>query len=364
MIKVLQVVSSLNINAGMMSVIMNYYRRFDRSRIQFDFLYFAEMEKSHEAEILSLGGKTYFLGNASFNKDYKEKLKKFFKEHEGEYTAVHCHPIWAAALVGGIAKKSGVKHVISHSHSTKYSEKPISAIRNRLMMPVILKSSTELIACSGDAKELFGKRKDVFVLHNAIDIKRFIYNSENREKIRKEFSVKNDETLICHVGRFSVEKNHSFMISTFKELLKDLPTAKLLLVGDGVLFKQTKTIASDLSVSDRVFFTGKRYDIPEILSAADVFILPSLFEGVPLSIIEAQASGLPCVLSSTITKEVDFGSCIYADINNPSEWIKAVCDMSEINDDRQEKGKKLLGGSYDIDAETENLFKYYLKFSD
>ncbi len=362
MIKILQVVSSLNINAGMMSVIMNYYRHLDRSRIRFDFLYFAEMEKSHEAEILSLGGRTFFLGNASFSKDYREKLKAFFDTHKGEYTAVHCHPIWAAALVGGIARKSGVEHVISHSHSTKYSEKTVSAIRNRLMMPIILRNSTDLVACSRDASSLFGKNKKVFILHNAISVDRYIFNRENRERIRSELNVSDGEILIGHVGRFSQEKNHAFMIRTFSAVLEKIPNARLLLVGDGVLRRQTEELAKELSVGDKVIFTGKRSDIPEILSAMDIFWLPSLFEGVPLSVVEAQGSGLPCVLSSPITREVDFGSCVYADLENEDEWIEAFCRLSEKKSDREENGKKLLKSNYDIESETVKLFEYYSEF--
>lgn len=364
MIKILQVVSSLNINAGMMSVIMNYYRHLDRKRIQFDFLYFGEMEASHEKEILSLGGKTFFLGNASFGREYKERLKAFFDEHRNEYTAVHCHPIWAAALVGSIAKKSGVKHVISHSHSTKFSEKPISAIRNRLMMPLIRKNSTDLVACSNDASRLFGKNKKVFVLHNAISVDRFIFDRDKREKIRAELSVDSDTFLIGHVGRFSVEKNHAFMIRVFSDIIKVLPNAKLLLVGDGGLRQQTEALAKELSMENNVIFTGKRHDIPDILSGMDVFWLPSLFEGVPLSVIEAQASGLACVLSSTITKEVDFGSCIYADLNDTAEWVNAFVDAASKDENREKNGKKLFGGSYDIESETEKLFKYYSDFTD
>ena len=364
MVKILHVVSSLNINAGMMSVIMNYYRRIDRTQILFDFLCLAETRSTHEEEILSYGGKTYFLGNASFNKDYRQKLKDFFEEHKGEYAAVHCHPIWSAALVGNIAKKSGVEHVISHSHSTKFSEKRISAIRNRLMMPIIRKSSTDFAACSKDASKLFSTNKKVFILHNAIDIKKYKYEAEKREKIRDEFSIGKDEILIGHVGRFSPEKNHEFMLRAFAKVKESLPNAKLIFVGDGFLRKSMEALSKELSVDDSVIFTGKRYDIPDILSAMDVFWLPSLFEGVPLSIIEAQASGLPCVISKTITRDVDLGFCVYANIENESKWANITCDIAKTEIDRVKNGKKLSGGIYDIESETENLFKFYLKFSD
>ncbi|MBQ3150420.1 MAG: glycosyltransferase family 1 protein [Clostridia bacterium] len=364
MIKILQVVSSLNINAGMMSVMMNYYRHMDRSRIQFDFLYFAEMEASHKQEILSLGGRVFFLGNASFSKEYKQNLKRFFDEHKGEYTAVHCHPIWAAALVGGVAKKSGVKHVLSHSHSTKFSEKPISAIRNRLMMPIIRNNSTELVACSNDAAKLFGNNKKVFVLHNAISVDRFLYSDEKRNAVRQELSIDKDTFLIGHVGRFSPEKNHAFMLRVFSDILKRVPDAKLLLVGDGTLRPQTEAMAKELSIENNVVFTGKRHDIPDVLSAMDVFWLPSLFEGVPLSVIEAQASGLPCVLSDTITREVEFGDCSYVSLADTSQWINTFEKISKTVTDRLQNGRKLLGGNYDIESETANLFEYYMNFSE
>ena len=152
------------------------------------------------------------------------------------------------------------------------------------------------------------------------------------------------------------------MIRIFSDVLKKIPNARLLLVGDGFLRQQTENLAKELSVYDKVIFTGKRSDIPEILSATDIFWLPSLFEGVPLSVIEAQSSGLPCVMSGTITREVDFGACTYLDLENEAEWIDTFVRLSETKPDRVGNGKKLLLSSYDIESETEKLFNYYSEF--
>ncbi len=366
MIRILQVVPSLDINAGMMSVMMNYYRLIDRTRIQFDFLYLSETQVSHKEEILALGGRVFFLGNASFGGTYRNNLKAFFEEHRGEYCAVHCHPIWAPVLVGSAAKANGVKHIIAHSHSTKFSEKFVSAARNRAMMPLVKRISTDFVACcSQAAKKQLGKLENVFILKNAVDIKRYFFDEAQREKIRDELSISADDFVIGHAGRFSPEKNHGFMLGKFADIRKEIPNARLLLVGDGAMLEECKQIAQQLSLADSVIFIGKRQDMPALLSAMDVFWLPSVFEGVPLSAIEAQASGLPCVLSSVITKEVDFGNCKYISLNEPVQvWAEAFAAIRSGKVNRIENGKKLLGSSYDIESETENLLHYYLNFSD
>lgn len=364
MIRILHVESTLNINAGMMSVIMNYYRRLDRTKIQFDFLYFGETPSNYLDEITALGGKCFYLGEPGFGREYQQKLRAFFCEHSGEYTAVHCHPIWGAAIVGHEARRSGIKHILSHSHSTRYSEKQLSAIRNRCMMPLIHHYTTDYVACSEAAARLFGRNKSVFILHNAVSVGDFAFNNEARQRLRQELGFSQDDLVIGHVGRFSVEKNHAFMLRTFAELHADMPNAKLLLVGDGVLRSEIETSAQELGLSGSVCFTGKRTDVPDVLCAMDVFWLPSLFEGVPVSVIEAQAAGLPCVLSDTITCEVNFGKCTYISLSAAArQWADAFSAQVLTEQERVSMGSAMCGSAYDMDGEAQRLADFYQKMT-
>ncbi len=362
MVRILHIVPTLDINAGMMSVIMNYYRRVNREKLQFDFLSLSQAQLSHREEISALGGRVFYLGEVSFSGSYIKKIRAFFDEHRGEYTAVHCHPIWGALLFGPSAKKAEIKHIIAHSHSTRFSEKKVSAIRNRLMMPPVLSIATDLVACCTDAaKKQFGTTKNVFIMRNAVEPEKYFFNEEQRKKIRAEFSVDEGDFVIGHAGRFSVEKNHSFMLKAFSQIKKELPGAKLLLAGDGVLLEQTKQLAAELRIESSVIFAGKRRDISALLSAMDAFWLPSTFEGVPLSVIEAQASGLPCVLSSAVTRDVNLGCCTYFDLSAPEkQWATAFSAIAEKKPDRTALGAKLKGGCFDIESQAKGVFDYYM----
>lgn len=361
MIKVLHVVSSLNINAGMTSVVMNYYRHMDREKVQFDFLYMYDLPGfDFEEEIHSLGGKTYYYGDLSLSSKYKKSVEQFFSEHANEYCAVHCHTIWAAGLFGKIAKKYGIKNIIAHSHSTQYSNKKASAIRNKLYMPRVKKYATHYFACSEKAFTLFGdksKLKNTYVMYNAIDYKKYAYCNEYRDEIRSKYKISDDSILIGNVGRLSSEKNQKFLISTFSKIDFSKNDMYLLLVGDGPLFSELEDEIQKHNLSSRVFLAGKTNEIPKYLSAFDVFTLPSLFEGEPLSLIEAQAATLPCLVSDTITKDVDLGLCRFISLNDSeSKWIKEMINSKGKDRDIT---SAVMGTNYDIYNQAKALEKCY-----
>lgn len=347
MIRILHVVSSLNINAGMMSVIMNYYRNIDRNKVQFDFLYFAKIKDNHQEEIEKLGGRTFYMPHRSLKPSDQRELNRFFREHEGEFIAVHCHPIWASIVVARAAKKNGVRHVIQHAHSTKFSEKKISAVRNQFLMLFVGLFATDFIACNDDANYLFGKRRaqsgNVFILPNSIQVENYAFDSELRESIRKEYGVKPDTMVIGNVGRLSVEKNQRFIVEVYNQIRQKNPDSKLVIVGEGNYRKGVEDKIKELGLENEVLMTGRRYDIKAILSGFDLFIMPSLFEGTPVSALEARTSGLPCLLSDTITKSVDMDGMRYLSLNESAErWAEEAvnfvrewkthdrCDYSEI----------------------------------
>ncbi len=366
MIRILHVVSSLNINAGMMSVIMNYYRHIDRDKIQFDFWYFEEMEETHKAEIEALGGRTFFMPYRSFKPLDQRVIKLFFQQHKGEYAAVHCHPLWSSFIVAKEAKRSGINHVIQHVHSTKYSQKTSSGIRNRLLMKFIKFFATDYMACNHEARYLFGKRivedGDVLVLPNAIDIEKYQFDQSGREKIRNEFSIPNDTLVVGTVGRLSIEKNQQFIVDIFKELLSIYPNSRLIIVGDGNLREAIEQRVLKYDIQRNVVLTGKRRDIQAILSAFDLFIMPSLFEGTPVSAIEARSSGLPCLISDTITKSINMPGIDYFHLQkSPNEWAQECLSFYEMwkSNDRNDYSEVVKRG-FDIVSEAGKLQDYYL----
>ena len=166
--RILHVVSSLNVNSGMMSVIMNYYRHIERKKIQFDFLYLFEIENTYKEEIEALGGKCYYIGNPKSIFSYMLKINNFFYSHKNVYNAIHCHPIYSSIMFGFFAKKNGIKRVIAHSHSTQYSDKKNSRIRNKFLINFITFFATDYVACTKEAANLFGKKvnkkKQVFII--------------------------------------------------------------------------------------------------------------------------------------------------------------------------------------------------------
>ena len=365
MIRILHIVPSLSVNSGMMSVILNYHKFIDKSKVQFDYLYFNEIQQNHMNTIHSLGGKTYCMGFPNLSVSYQKKINKFFSCHEGEYLAIHCHPIFSSQIYGIAAKRHGIKYIIAHSHSTAYSDKIISSMRNYLITLFVGCFATNYMACSKEAAYLFGKKRvnrgDVYILNNAIDFSKYSYNQEARNRIRNELNIEENKTVIGHIGRFSKEKNHSFLIDIYYEYSKINPNSILLLVGHGELLEEVKSKVLRLKLSNNVIFTGQRDDIPALLSAMDIFVLPSMFEGVPVCAIEAQASGLPCFLSDTITREVGISNATFLSLSLPPvKWAERLYSLSNQRINRE---ANMLDDKFDISKEAIKLENYYLSLN-
>ena len=366
MIRILHVVSSLNINAGMMSVIMNYYRHIDRSKIQFDFLYFEKKDENHQVEIEQLGGKSFYISYPTFKPSDQKKLRVFFEDHKGEYTAVHCHPIWACEVIAREAKRSGIKHIIQHSHSTKFAETKKSEIRNKILMKFVGLFATDYIACSPEARYLFGKKKaksgKVMILPNAIGLDQYTFSLEGRDIIRNEFNISDDTLLVGNVGRLSPQKNQEFVLEIFKHIKNIQPKSKLFIVGEGDLRTQLEDRIISLNLTDSVIMTGKRRDIKNILSGLDLFLMPSIFEGSPVSAIEARTSRLPCVISDSITKSIAMDGIKYISLNESAKnWAKESLDyFNSMKGLDRSDCSAIIENGFDITKTTEQLQNYYL----
>ena len=299
-IRVLQVVTYMG-RGGLETMIMNYYRNIDRNKVQFDFLTHRDERWDYDDKIESLGGKIYHLPKLNpFSKNYLNALDKFFKEHK-EYQIVHCHQDCLSGVVLKVAKKNGVRFTIAHAHSAS-QDKNLKYLIKVLAKKNIKKYSDKMFACGEEAGKWMFETDNFEVLNNAIDTDLYTYNKEKADKVKKEFSIEN-KFVVGHVGRFNYPKNHKFIIDVFSEIQKIKEDSVLMLVGDGDLRSQIEQKVRDLGLSDKVIFTGVRSDVNDLMQGMDVFLFPSLYEGLPVTMVEAQASGLKCIISDKVPLE-------------------------------------------------------------
>lgn len=359
MLRVLQVVTYMG-RGGLETMLMNYYRNIDREKVQFDFLVHRDFIADYDAEIEQLGGKIYRLPRLNpFSKAYLSALNQFFKEHK-EYSIVHSHLDCMSAVPLKYAKKNGVPVRIAHAHNsnqTKDKNYPLKLLFKRR----IVKYATYLFACGEAAgKWMFGTDK-IRVINNAIDTQDYLYKEERRLDIRDKLNIKDDEKVIGHVGRFAVPKNHSFIIELFAEILKDDINYKLLLIGDGELRKDIEKKAKELGIYEKILFLGLREDVADLLQAMDVFCFPSLYEGLPVSIIEAQAAGLPCLISDKVPiacKITDLVTQISLDAEK-KVWVEEI--KKAVKCERRNMYKEICEANYDIKENAKKLQRFYQK---
>lgn len=369
-IRVLQIVGRMD-RGGIETMIMNIYRNIDREKVQFDFLAHYGKEAEYNDEIRSLGGRIYEMPAIRDETHiyywklftYIKALDKFFREHK-EYKIIHCHMTNTASIYMPIAKKHGVTCLVSHSHSTKGKAGLAGIVTDFLHKP-IYRYATDMLACSEAAKKWFYPKElidsgKVKVIANAIDADRFRFNPEKREEMREKLGLR-DKLVIACVARFREEKNQKFLIDVLREMLKTRKDAMLVFAGDGPCEEACRQKAEEYGISDNILFLGMRSDVPDILQAADVFALTSFWEGLPVTGIEAQASGLYCVISDGVTRETDaLGMVDFLSLDEPvSKWVKKLIEAAE--KPRQDTYNSIKESGYDIHTTTPWLQEFYLK---
>ena len=341
-IRILQIVPNLSPHSGIVRVVLHWHRHLDTTRVQFDYLYFKPFEPNCLEEITRLGGKCTFL-------PYKQPLKllaglfRFFKQNR--YAIIHSHVLQLPLFIFPLAKFYGTKYIIEHAHATRWSNKKLSAVRNYLMLHAVWPLITHRLACSEKAGRFFFKR-NFSVLNNSIEAEQFAYNPQVRAQKRKELDLENN-FVIGHVGRLSSEKNHLFLIAVLEKLVCRYPNAKLILVGEGPLEQPLKNKTREKLLDKHVLFLGPRDDVPGLLQAFDVFVFPSLFEGLGLGAIEAQAAGLPCVLANTLPKEAFICNYKKMPLGSAEDWAQALLKLTA---DFQRKDTSELIKKADFDA--------------
>ena len=268
---------------GVESVVMNYYKNIDRNRIQFHFLCDEDSTDIPYEEIEKLGGKVIVIPPYQKLFKYQKELYRIFKENN--YKIIHSHINALSVFPLRIAKKAGVPIRIAHSHSTSNKKEWKKNILKMILRPLSKLYANNYFACTEYAgKWLFGKkvveRKELNVINNAIDLKKFEFNENTREDLRKELGIKEDVLVIGHVGRFMKQKNHEFLIDVFEKAIKQDDNIYLILVGQGPLEDKIKEMAKEKGIEDKILFLGQRNDVNKLYQAMDIFVLPSLYEGL------------------------------------------------------------------------------------
>lgn len=356
--RVLHMIPDIGISNGVMSVILNYAKAMPED-IVFDVVYFAEKDKTREKDIEGLGGKVYKIDPPSPLDLLTGKMNSFFNEHKNQWQALHIHCPHFAVFIAPYAKKAGIKKIAVHCHSTWYSLDEKNNFRNKMLYLLGSKTVDEKFACGRDAGIFWYKSAENFtVLSNAIDIESYRYNVNIRKEKRTELGLSN-ELVIGHVGRVAPpQKNHPFLIEAFAQVKKQNNNAVLLLAG-----ADETPLLADLSkkfgVYDSIRFLGSRTDVRELLQAFDVFVFPSFWEGLPVAVVEAQAAGLPVIMSDSITDEVCVTDTIYRlSLNDQtSVWADKITEVSKA--ERKDTCSIMKKAGWDINDCAYKLACYY-----
>ena len=362
MIKILYVNGSLMDRGGISVFLMNCFNNIDRSIIQIDFAVIGNGEGTRDKEIKEAGAKIFGITSKSENLfKHISELKKVI--HEGGYTVVHANCDAGNALVLKIAKQCAVPVRISHSHNTDFlTNNRFRLFINKVQRTQIPRFATSLWACSYEAgRWLYGDNKSFEIIHNAIQLDKFEYSEDLRKKYRDLYGIRN-KYVIGNIGRFDYQKNQSFLLSVFAEIIKKNPDSCLMLVGDGVDRPKIERQIESLGITDRVILTGQVENTNEILNAFDVFVLPSHFEGLGIALIEAQANGVYCIVSTGIPLSSDVTSRVkYLSLDEGNdEWIENILSVKS----RAPKSiEKVRDAGYDIHLESKRIQDLYIELA-
>lgn len=351
------------VGGGVESNLMNYFRNIDRNKVQFDFICDSDSSDIPYEEIEALGGKVIVIPPYQKVFKYHKQLKEVLKN--GNYKIVHSHINTLSVFSLFAAKCAKIPVRIAHSHSTTNKKEWKKNLLKQTLKPFAKVFATHYMACTEYAgKWMFGEKQyrenNIYFLNNAIDLDKFKYDEDIRIKIRKELSIKEDTLVIGNIGRFMEVKNHDFLIDVFNEIHKKNNNSILLLAGQGPLITKIKEKVNNLNLSDSVVFLGQRKDVEQIYQAFDVFVLPSLYEGLGIVLIEAQCSGLPTIASTEVPTIAKVSNNFkFVELNKTKEeWAEVILE-SVNNYKRKDCIEECRKCGYDIKSESPKLVEYY-----
>lgn len=358
-VKILVVLGDLKLCNGVSSYAMNYYKYLDTESIHMDFvLTRGGADEQYERLIKARGGKIFIVKSTKIIDNLKnlEKIKKIMQE--GHYDIVHSHIINVGYFYLKYAKKYGVKSRIIHSHTILQKEKSVlKAFLNKTFIKLVNIVSNVRFACSDEAgKSLFGKRKYI-IINNAIEIERYLFNLQIRNQQREKYNI-NNKMVIGHIGRFSEEKNHIFIIDLFKQIKNENENVVLMLIGEGALQASIKERVKEYGLENDVMFIGQVGNVEDYLQMMDIFIFPSFYEGAPIAVIEAQVNGLVTLLSDRVPKASKIiDKTKFLKLNDIEEWKKEILNV-KIHD-RKSQIENIINTKIDIQSEAIKLEKLY-----
>ncbi|MBE6740957.1 MAG: glycosyltransferase family 1 protein [Ruminococcaceae bacterium] len=361
MIRILHSVSNMD-RAGIETMLMNFYRHMDRDKVQFDFLVNKPDPGAYDEEIRALGGRIFVSPGFMSYRKYIAYMKDLFKEHP-EYNIIHTHngSLMLYALEG--AKKSKVPVRIAHAHATAVPVGLKNQLK-KLIRPMIKYVATDYWGCSDAAGKFYFSEKrwnnSNELIHNAINVDNFTFNENIRNEIREQYGFGN-KLVIGNVGRMMAQKNHKKLLDVFAEVHKLNPETQLVIIGTGELEEKLRQQADELGISDSITFTGVLSNVNEWYSAIDVFVMTSLYEGLPVVAVEAQACDLPCVLTDTITPEVKVTENVkfLGLYDEPIKWAKEILEIKPAK--RVSRKAELQKAGYDIESEAKRMQDLYLE---
>lgn len=356
-IRVLQIIGSMNLG-GAENFLMNVYRKIDRTKVQFDFV--VHKQGVFDDEIKKLGGEIYYI--KPLQKvgpiKYKKELKGIFDSKK--YRIVHSQIDQVSGFILKVAYQCGIPVRIAHSHSSKNSNSFVGKIYKSYLQKKINKYSTKRYACSDKAGKWLYKRADFEVINNGIDINKFVFNANERKKMRKQYNIDDSTLVIGHVGRFMDAKNHEYLIDIFNDYNKNVnANSALLLIGSGELKEKIILKVNKLNLNKNVIFLEGLTDVYRYYNMMDIFVFPSIYEGLPLTLIEAQVNGLKCLISKNVTSQCQItNKCEFLDINQSSQiWANKITKSE--NRIINKNSKKIL--SFNSQNIANKLCEFYVK---
>lgn len=366
--RILEILHTLRIDAGDTTMAVNFCRRWsDVKDVEVEFLYFIEGENSYLRELRELGFRTHRIPvfpkfNPFVLSSFFSNINRFFQQNAGRFDIVHLHSPLFSHLILPFAKKHGVKQCIIHSHISVWNwhSNILKTIRNQILLRWLSVHKAHKWGCSKLACDsLYGKRAACTIIPNAIEAEKFKFNQVMRLQIRNELQL-GAETAICCIGRFANQKNHSFLIDLFASLVAEYPNYHLYLVGEGENRGQIQNQIAKKGISRHVSLLGVRNDIPRLLQGMDIYIQPSLFEGLCISVIEAQAAGLPCIISNRFPSEAILipDLCHIIGLEQPlCDWLNAIRDCDITN--RRDTHEAIVKKGYDLTTASDILLQSY-----
>lgn len=362
-IRILNLFTIMN-RGGAETMVMNYYRNIDRSKVQFDFMVHRQERGAYDADIEALGGKIFRMPPIRpwSAGSYRKAVRKFYQDHP-EYKVIHAHMSELGYYDFLEAEKAGVPVRICHAHNRPYGidlKSPIRWYYKTRMIPHI----THMFMCGQESGDwLFGKKNsNQFIqMNNAIDVQSYAFHESRRKQVRSCLGLK-DELVVGHVGRFDYQKNHTFILDIFEQVHNRQPNSRLMLVGNdsGKIAEDIHRKVKDMGLSDAVIFLGVRPDVADLMQSMDVFLFPSLFEGLSVASVEAQAAGLPTLISDSVPIECKKTDLVeFLPLSASAEiWADKLLEM--VSYPRENTYEQIKAAGFDIAENAKKLQQFYL----